>query len=110
MDKATILKAFNDHFAEFVEDIANVFPDNRDVATTKNALFAVRKANPRLILQCWKIYVATPYAKKIEDGDALFYTWLKGTVSETTITLFPAGVTGIRHTNVSGTTRMCLVR
>lgn len=73
MDKATILKAFNDHFVEFVEDIANVFPDNRDVATTKNALFAVRKANPRLILKCWKNYVAIPYAKKIEDGDLSFF-------------------------------------
>lgn len=73
MDKSTILKAFNDHFVEFVEDIASVFPNNRDVATTKNALLTIRKANPKLILQCWQEYVAIPYAKKIDDGDMSFF-------------------------------------
>lgn len=73
MDKSTILKAFNDHFVEFVEDVARVFPNDKDVATTKNALFAIRKANPKLILLCWQEYVAVPYAQKIEDGDLSFF-------------------------------------
>jgi hypothetical protein len=73
MEKSTILKAFNDHFVEFVEDISRVFPDNRDVLTTKNALLTIRKANPRLILQCWQEYIAQPYATKIEEGDMSFF-------------------------------------
>lgn len=73
MDKSTILKAFNDHFVEFVEDISRVFPNNRDVSTTKNALLTIRKANPRLILQCWQEYIAVPYATKIEEGDLSFF-------------------------------------
>lgn len=73
MDKSSILKAFNDHFVEFAEDISTVFPNNRDVATTKNALLTIRKANPKIIIYCWRKYVSIPYAKKIEDGDLTFF-------------------------------------
>lgn len=73
MDKSTVLKAFNDHFVEFVDDVARVFPQDKDVSTTKNALLAIRKANPKMIMSCWKEYVAVPYAKKIEDGDLSFF-------------------------------------
>jgi len=73
MDKSVILKAFNDHFVEFVEDIARVFPNNRDISVTKNALLAIRKANPKLIITCWNEYVVIPYSQKIEDGDLSFF-------------------------------------
>lgn len=73
MDNKTVLKAFNDHFVEFVDDVAAVFPENKDVATTRTALTAIRKANPRLILMCWKEYVSVPYAQKIDDGDLSFF-------------------------------------
>jgi len=73
MDAKLVLKAFSEHFAEFVDDIARVFPDNKDVMTTKNALSAMRKANPKLIMLCWKEYVAIPYAQKIEEGDLTFF-------------------------------------
>jgi len=58
---------------EFVDDVVTVFPDNRDIRTTRNALLAIRKANPRLILTCWKEYVCIPYAKQIESGDLDFF-------------------------------------
>lgn len=73
MDQGTLIKAFNNHFMEFVEDVARVFPDNRDVMTTKNALIAIRKANPKLIINCWKEYVSIPYEKKIQEGDLSFF-------------------------------------
>lgn len=73
MDKTVILKTFNDHFIEFLDDISRVFPDDPDVATTKTALLAIRKANPRLIIQSWKEYVVAPYRKKIDDGDMSFF-------------------------------------
>jgi hypothetical protein len=73
MDRSTILKTFNDHFLEFLEDISRVFPDDADVATTKTALVAIRKANPRLIIQSWKEYVVAPYRIKIDSGDMSFF-------------------------------------
>jgi len=73
MDRTVILKTFNDHFLEFLEDISRVFPEDPDVATTKTALLTIRKANPRLIIQSWKEYVVAPYRTKIDSGDMSFF-------------------------------------
>ena len=51
MDKSQILKGFNEHFTEFVEDIERVFPDDNDIATVKAAFVQMRKANPKLIIK-----------------------------------------------------------
>ena len=55
-----LLSVFNDHFAEFVSDIQNVFPEDTDILTAKNALLAIRKANPKLLVRIWIKYVVTP--------------------------------------------------
>ncbi len=68
-----LLTIFNDHFADFVSDIQSVFPDDRDILTAKNALLAIRKANPKLLLRIWIKYVATPYKDIIEAGDINFF-------------------------------------
>jgi hypothetical protein len=67
------LTVFNNHFAEFVDDIHNVFPEDADILTAKNALIAIRKANPKLLVKVWIKYVATPYQKPIEAGDINFF-------------------------------------
>ena len=38
VDKSVYLKAFNNQFVEFIEDIERVIPNNSDVITAKNAL------------------------------------------------------------------------
>jgi len=68
-----LLSVFNDHFAEFVNDIHSVFPDDTDILTAKNALLAIRKANPKLIVRIWIKYVVTPYHDKINGGDINFF-------------------------------------
>lgn len=70
---SNLLTVFNDHFAEFVNDIQSVFPDDRDILTAKNAFSAVRKANPKLLVRIWVNYVATPYKDVIEAGDINFF-------------------------------------
>lgn len=72
--KQTIQKAFNDHFAEFMQDIVNVFPDNVDVATASKSMTLLRKANPRLIIGIWNKYVSLKYAKEIDNGEIEFFT------------------------------------
>jgi hypothetical protein len=64
---------FNDHFAEFVNDIQSVFPDDVDILTAKNALLTIRKANPKLLVKIWVKYVYTPYKQQIEAGDINFF-------------------------------------
>jgi hypothetical protein len=68
-----LLTIFNDHFADFVGDIQSVFPDDADILTAKNALLAIRKANPKLLVRIWIKYVVTPYKQRIDDGDIEFF-------------------------------------
>ena len=64
---------FNDHFAEFVNDIQSVFPNDADILTAKNALLAIRKANPKLLVRIWIKYVYNPYKQQIEASDINFF-------------------------------------
>jgi hypothetical protein len=68
-----LVTVFNDHFAEFVNDVQSVFPDDADILTAKNALLAIRKANPKLLVRIWIKYVYSPYKQQIEEGDINFF-------------------------------------
>ena len=70
---SNLLTIFNDHFAEFINDIQSVFPDDVDILTAKNALMSIRKANPKLIPRIWIKYVADPYHDRIVVGDLNFF-------------------------------------
>lgn len=67
------LSIFNDHFAEFVSDIQSVFPEDPDILTAKNALIAIRKANPKLLVKIWLKYVYIPYEQHINAGNIEFF-------------------------------------
>lgn len=68
-----ILVAFNDHFIEFLNDIHNVFPQDPDILTAKNALTAIRKANPKMIIKIWHTYICLKYNNEIENGNIDFF-------------------------------------
>ena len=73
MDNRQVMKAFNDHFVEFLDDIQRVFPNDTDIATVRNSLLAMRKANPKLIILSFKECVAGTYHDEIEKGDLEFF-------------------------------------
>ena len=68
-----LVTVFNDHFSEFVNDIQSVFPEDPDILTAKNALLAIRKANPKLLVRIWVKYVYTPYKDQIDLGNIDFF-------------------------------------
>ena len=68
-----ILTAFNDHFAEFVSVIQNVFPEDPDILTAKNALLTIRKANPKMIVKIWNTFIVGKYKGEIEAGNLEFF-------------------------------------
>ncbi len=70
---SNILIAFNDHFLEFLNDVQSVFPEDPDILTAKNALTAIRKANPKMIVKIWKAFIAEKYRDKIAAGDIGFF-------------------------------------
>ena len=70
---SNILTAFNDHFLEFLNDVQSVFPEDADILTAKNALIAIRKANPKMIVKIWKGFIADKYRTQILAGDIDFF-------------------------------------
>jgi hypothetical protein len=70
---ANILTVFNNHFIEFVNDVHCVFPDDIDILTTKNYLTAIRKANPKMIVKIWNVYIVSKYKSEIEAGNIEFF-------------------------------------
>lgn len=73
MDKATILKAFNNQFEEFLEDVEVLFPDNNDIKTSKTGLLMLRKANPKKIVSVWYRYVCVKYEVEIENENLDYF-------------------------------------
>lgn len=77
---SSVLKAFNNHLLEFVDDIINVFPCDSELKTTRIFMYSLTKTKPRSILKVWKAQIIEPYHKEIENGDFNFfiekdYTW-----------------------------------
>ena len=68
-----ILTAFNDHFFEFLNDVQNVFPEDGDILTARNALTTVRKANPKMIVKIWDAFIVGKYKGEIEAGNIDFF-------------------------------------
>jgi hypothetical protein len=64
---------FAEHFSEFLDDVQSIFPDDVDILTAKNALMAIRKANPKLLVKFWVNYVVVPYKNQIDNGDITFF-------------------------------------
>jgi accessory colonization factor AcfC len=70
---SNILTAFNDHFADFINDVQSVFPEDVDVLSAKNALIAIRKANPRMIVKIWNTFIVSNYRNEITAGNLEFF-------------------------------------
>jgi hypothetical protein len=58
---------------EFINDIQSVFPEDIDILTAKNALIAIRKANPKMIVKIWNLFIVGKYKKEIEAGNIDFF-------------------------------------
>lgn len=72
-DKSTVLRAFNTHLVEFLDDIISIIPGNVGLVTTKNSFEMYKKANPTLLIKIWYSYVYLPYAEIIDKGDLDFF-------------------------------------
>ena len=73
LDKSTILKVFNEHFVEFIEDMANVFPEENDLIIAKNYLLLMKKSNPKLLIQIFYNNIFLKYNDKFEKNDIEYF-------------------------------------
>jgi hypothetical protein len=72
-DKTTILRAFNTHLFDFLDDIIGIFPENMDIKASRTSFEMYKKANPTLLVKIWYSYIYQPYADIIEAGDIEFF-------------------------------------
>jgi hypothetical protein len=73
MDKGAILKAFNNQFEEFLDDLCLLFPDNNDIKTSHTGLMMLRKANPKKIVSVWYRYICNKYEDEIENENIEYF-------------------------------------
>ena len=73
MDKSTILKAFNKHFFEFVDDIISIFPDRIELESARNSFESIKRANPTAIVKVWHKYIYVTYNDVIALGNIDYF-------------------------------------
>ena len=74
-DKTTILRAFNKHLFDFMDDIIGIFPENIDIKASKTSFEFYKKANPTLLVKIWYNYIYKPYADVIDKGNLEFFIY-----------------------------------
>jgi len=73
VNKSTILKAFNTHFFEFIDDIIQLLPENGDIVSAKLSAMMIKKVNPTIIIKTWYKYIYKPYFNEINNGDLNYF-------------------------------------
>ena len=75
------LGLFNDKLIGFFEDLAETYPEERDIKTALEALKGAKKINPRLILDMFIEYVTTPLRDAIlEEREDQVIAFAKATI------------------------------
>ena len=70
---SSLLKAFNNHLIEFLDDIISIFPNNLDIRTGKTFIEGVKKVNPKSLILFWKESILDLYEDQIFKGDSTFF-------------------------------------
>ena len=70
---SSVLKAFNNHLLEFIEDVIRIFPGNLDIKTGKTFIEGVKRVNPKKIITYWRDNILALYEKEILEGDITFF-------------------------------------
>ena len=73
MDKITVLRAFNNCFFEFINQMIIFFPENIDIQVGKTTFENIKKINPTTLIKCWYYYITIPYSNEITNGDLTFF-------------------------------------
>lgn len=69
----TLLKAFNNHLIEFIEDLMIIYPEDLDLKTSHTFITGIIKVNPRMICNYYHTNIAIKYKKQLGEGDINFF-------------------------------------
>ena len=66
---ANALAAFNTKLLEFVEELADTYPEEKDISTALDALRLLKKVNPKLIHSGFMEYVYPDFHEPVMNED-----------------------------------------
>ena len=69
-----ILKLFNEHYMEFINDVLTIYPNDYNLKTGKTFSSLTLKVNPSLFVRLWITYITPQYDTEIENEDISFFT------------------------------------
>jgi len=72
-DKPKLMRAFNAHFFDFLDDVIRIFPENKDIPVSRTSFDMIKKANPTIIIKAWYKFIYAPYKDVIDNGDISFF-------------------------------------
>ena len=72
-DKSTLLRTFNAHFFDMLDDFIRIFPENADILSARTTFETVKRANPTAIIKVWYPYIAIPYGEVIGQGNVDYF-------------------------------------
>lgn len=68
-----ILKLFNEHYMDFINDVLTIYPNDYNLKTGKTFSSLTLKVNPSLFARLWITYITPNYDKEIENEDISFF-------------------------------------
>jgi len=71
--QSIIIKTFNDHFEEFLDDLCVLFPDDTEIKTLNVNIKRLRSANPTISIKAFESYVSKKYREQIVSNDLGFF-------------------------------------
>jgi hypothetical protein len=69
----SLLKAFNNHLIEFIDDLIIIFPEDLDIRTSKTFIQGIIKVNPKMISKYYYDNIALRYKEPIDNADISFF-------------------------------------
>lgn len=73
LTKSTISKAFNNLFIQFLEEVIEIVPENKEIKTAKSYFEMLKKLNPALIIKVWYVNIYVPYKEVIDRDDIVSF-------------------------------------
>ena len=72
-DKLTIMKTFNTHFFEFLDDVITILPDNEEIKSARTSFETIKRANPTILIKVWHSHVYLAYKETLDKGDISYF-------------------------------------
>lgn len=72
-DKTTLMRAFNNHLFELLDDILSIYPEDTNISAAKKSLDKLKSVNPSIVIKAWYNYVYLQYKDQIDSGNLAFF-------------------------------------